>query len=409
MFRTTIIVIALLSSQYTSSHCNDFASQFSDYTCLTEDSFYQNSEIEYFRVKGQDGDRVMRVSDLDNSAQEDSDAHRTLQGVEGILQFQESLEDTDGHHQIQIFEDCIDTLTLESTLLKHRDYFGDNETTILTFFVGLLKTIGEVHDKGKVLANLKLDGVVISANGKALIENLSGLVDNGSESETVNNFNEYSSPKEYEDNQSERHHVYTGWEDYFSVGVMMYYSIYGQFPFDPSQITKYRQYINTNVVYSQPIQLLSRSLLMSLLGRLSDSSQIDDIRRFADNFKGINKKYFNIPLSVKTSVGIGNFMTANLSNQFVDGEIEKVVGFEEFFGEKNQKDNGEEVLGTSGKVTDKQDIVDDNEAKDVGVNTEEKEDNEIVKETEDQKKQRAGGVNILEMWGLLVLGLGAWL
>ena len=149
MFRTTILVLALLSSQANSSHCDDFASQLQDYTCLAEDSFYQNSEIEYFKVKGPDGDRVMRVSDLDNSAQEDSDAHKALQGVKGVLQYQESLEDTQGHHNIQVFDNCIDTLTLESTLLKRRDYFGENETTLLTFFVGLLRAVGNVHDRAR--------------------------------------------------------------------------------------------------------------------------------------------------------------------------------------------------------------------------------------------------------------------
>ena len=343
---TIIIISSFLLVQYSLNSCYDYILNLQTFTCINEEPFYEDSGVEYFRISSSFGEHIMRVEDDSKTIPRDIYSQNLLRESSGVLQYQVTLYDQNHVKKIDVFENCIETLTLESTLLKHHYYFGE-ERNLLSFFVQLLATVSNIHDRDIVLINLKMDNVFISEMGTPLIQDLSGPIEKYKEREVDQQFNEYMSLKEFEDKKNNKLHSYNGWEDYFAVGVMLYHAIYRKFPFDLAAINTISQYRNFEIEYGSEADLLSQELMKALLGKFSGDYQIKDIRKFVKDFDHIEDRYFDIPVNVVTQIGMTNFMAGVLSKNFVDREIEKNPSLKEFIDKhamKNQEILDESVL-----------------------------------------------------------------
>ena len=326
--------------QYACSSCETYASQLKNFVCLSEEPFYENSGTQYFKVNFQSSDYVMRVRDDDDCSTKKNPEYEKVSHLGGLVMSYFTAEDKQNGKIIDVIDDCVDTLTLESTLLRHRDFFGENEKTRLAFFVQLLQLVMSVQDEDLLLSNLRIDNVFISDNHTPMVTDLSNLKVNGSVDVVADKIDEYTSLEAYMNISKNQKHRFTGWEDYFAVGVMLYHSVYRRFPFDPTSINSIGQYRNIEVRHESGVNLITRELMTALIGKFSGYYQIEDIRRFVKNFDQIKESYFNIPMDTVLNVGMNSFMAGSLSTNFVDGDIEKFTGMKEFIDENAKKISG---------------------------------------------------------------------
>ena len=316
-----MMISCFLLTESSSSSCQDYLSKLDDFTCVDDEALYQDSQGEFFKVTNSFEELVMRVGDETEVSKADQLGSQFLSDVKGIITYEVTVHDKEHGKVIDVFEDCVDTLTLEATLLTNRNFFED-EHSLLTFFVELLKTVEHVHFLFLVLSNMRMDRVLISKAGAPLILDISQYINIEKNRMVALPFSEYMSLQEYADKQSNRPHKYTGWEDNFSVGVMLYYTVYGRFPFNPEDITNVRQYKEISIKYETGTNLLTLELMKALLGTYNNRYQLNDIRRFIENFDQIDRRYFNVSQNSESSVGIDKHMDSDLSQKFVDRVIE---------------------------------------------------------------------------------------
>ena len=327
--RAIILISSTLLMQYSCSSCETYASQLKDFHCVSEEPFYEDSGTQYFKVNFKSSDYVMRVRDDDDSSKKELKEYEKVSHVGRMVMSYFTAEDKQNGKVIDVIDDCVDTLTLESTLLRHPGFFGENEKTRLAFFVKLLQVVMDVQDEDLLLSNLRVDNVFISSDHAPMVTDLSNLKTNGSVDSVADKIDEYTSLETYIDISKKQKHRFTGWEDYFAVGVMLYHSVYRHFPFDPTSINSIGQYRNIEVRYESGVSPMTRELMIALMGKFSGYYQIEDIRRFVTNFDQIKESYFNIPMDMVSNIGMNSYMAGNLSSNFVDGDIEKFPSMRE--------------------------------------------------------------------------------
>ena len=311
------------------SRCGDYLSQLDDFTCVEEEALYEDSRGEFFKVTNSFEELTMRVGNETEVSMADHLGSQLLDEVKGIVTYDMTIHDKEQGKVIDVFADCVDTLTLEATLLTNRNFFQD-EHSLLTFFVELLKTVTEVHRLFLVLSNMTMDRVLISKAGTPLILDISQYIRLENKRAVALPFNEYMSLQEYVDKQSHRPHKYTGWEDYFAVGVMLYYTVYLQFPFNPADIVNVRQYNAVSIRYETGTNLLTLELMKALLATYTNRFQLNDIRRFIDNFDQVHSRYFNVSQNSASSVGINTHLDSHFSHKFIHPTVQHQVGMQHY-------------------------------------------------------------------------------
>ena len=356
------ITIILISIFLHSAHsaCADYIYMLEGFTCEREEPFYENSGAEYFKVRGSLGTQVMRVNDVSDSTTADHLGHSLLLNVEGVLSYDVTVNFGQNEKIIDLFEDCIETLTLEATLLKHKNYFGD-EKSALIFFVKVLKIIEKIHDEGMVLTNLTMDSIFISEHGAPLIHDVSWYIEKDASDSVSVELTEYTSVELYRDTLENQHHEFSGWEDYFPVGVMLYYTLNNEFPFDVLKIKTAEQFNDYSVKYEDNVSFMTQELVRSLISVYKGEYQMEDIGQFVDSFGEIEEVYFNIPAEQKTChFGIFDYQSGTLRSNFVEKEIESDPKLEEYFENPNAekfkgfhliKDNGLENVSLLSSAT----------------------------------------------------------
>ena len=352
-----LLVVSTLLATASTSSCEDLVSKLPAYTCLGSEPFYVNSGTEFFKINGNAGTQMLVVKDNDPSSHKDHEAHKSLLKVGGVLTYDLSFEDQDINKICDVVEDCVDTVNLESTLLTNKDFFAD-ETVLVNFFIKLLKAVGDIHDQGLVVSNLTMDSVFISKTGEPRIQNLSQSVQKDSKDTVSVSLSEYTSPELYNDSQHSTPHTFTGWEDYYAVGVMFFYAAYHKFPYELTQVTSFEDFGKITIKYGNTFSYAAEQLMQALIvkyageqtveelkkfasnldvkkwdndGELGGDYQIRDIRNFVQHFDTIDQRYMNIISANSCVVAIGGYGSGDLTRRFVDGEIETEPQFKEYF------------------------------------------------------------------------------
>ena len=320
-----IILISLtLLLQYGRSSCESNVSQLEGFECSNDYSFYNFFGTEYFKVSINSSEYVMRVRGPYNWSTQERVNHEKVNHIPGVLKYLVYKEDEKNVKDIDVFDNCLETLTLESTLLMKEDFLNpSDEKTLLAFFVKLLKTVMDIHDEDWVLSNLRMENIFISQDHRPLVMDMRRLKSKHKLYQISDELGQYTSLETFRDICEGKEHQFSGWEDYFAVGVLLYRTVYRTFPFNPKNIHSNSQYQNTRVKYESGTNKITGQLMQALIGKFSGVYQITDLRKFVENFEQIPDRYFNNPSHIVSNFAMSSVMTADICDQFLHSELEK--------------------------------------------------------------------------------------
>lgn len=234
-----IITLFLFLQKGTDSKCQDYISNMTGFQCLDVLPFLEYQKLEFYRVKREGHISFMRVAEPTLERLKEKRFLEMFEQTENVMKIDRYIINPDSEEANSETTNKIIHLTkffpqgsLAETLWKRPNFFEGSEERVINFFIKLLKTVGEIHDSGYVLRNLSLDSVFVDFHGNPMIQDMRETIVFGKKIIPSKKINIYMTVEEAKAAKEGLEFEYTGWSDYYAIGVMLYQIVFGKAPLD---------------------------------------------------------------------------------------------------------------------------------------------------------------------------------
>ena len=280
LLRTFLVLLMSVSWFNAKWSCEELIDNFPFFTCKSTAKVLNQHTNNYFLVESLEGQATLRV--LDNSPSLDSEESilEHLKPIHGVVQIKESK--VIGDLRLQIINE-VSELDLRESLLADPQFFK-SESKLIIFFSELLRTVSEVHKSGYVVRDLLPAKIFIDQFGHPVILDFSRAIKINQWEPIQNITANYRTPGEIRDYELSHLHKYTGWEDFFAVGVMIYKTIYHHLPV-PLLFPTFNTTMEFQIVFDNTVSFDLYLLMAELLQPFSENVDLLSLGNIEQSMK----------------------------------------------------------------------------------------------------------------------------